>query len=124
MAVLTYRDLEVWQKSMDLVIEYYGVTAEFPRNELYGLASQLQRAAVSVPANIAEGRNRQSTAEFVRFLSIASGSLAEVETHISLAERLSFLDQEQSRGLLERSAEIGRMLYGLQRSLRRRLKTP
>lgn len=91
----SYRDLEVWQKAMDLVVMCYQITNKFPRKELYGLASQLQRAAVSVPANIAEGRERQYRREFLQHLSIAYGSLAEVETHVQIAERLEYIDSHK-----------------------------
>jgi len=86
MSVQSYRDLQVWQKSMDLVTECYRATQQFPKTEIYGLTSQLQRAAVSVPANIAEGQGRQHTKEFIQHLSIAYGSLAELETHLQIAQ--------------------------------------
>ncbi len=82
MSLKSYRDLKVWQKAMDLVVMCYQTTKKFARSEIYGLVSQLQRAAVSIPANIAEGRERQHSKEFIQHLSIAYGSLAEVETHI------------------------------------------
>jgi four helix bundle protein len=83
----SYQDLELWQKAMDLTVECYSATRSFPSAGIYGLCSQLQRAAVSIPANIAEGQRRQHKPEFVQHLCIANGSLAEVETHIQLAER-------------------------------------
>jgi four helix bundle protein len=113
----SYRDLEVWQKAMDLVVECYRITNKFPRSELYGLTSQLRRAAVSVPSNIAEGRERQHTKEFVQHLAIAYGSLAELETHLQIAQRLNYLDSRQVRQVLEKTSEVGRMLNGLRRSL-------
>jgi len=113
----SYRDLEVWQKAMDLVVECYRITNKFPRSELYGLTSQLRRAAVSVPSNIAEGRERQHTKEFVQHLAIAYGSLAELETHLQIAQRLTYLDSRQVRQVLEKTSEVGRMLNGLRRSL-------
>jgi len=88
MQVKSYKDLIVWQKAMDLVEMVYQVTRSFPKDELYGLTNQLRRAAVSVPSNIAEGQAHNSTAEFRNFLSIAHGSLAEVETQLLIAERL------------------------------------
>jgi len=88
MTVRSYQDLEVWQKAMDLVVMCYQATKNFPKSEVYGLASQLQRAAVSIPANIAEGRERKYSKEFVQHLSIAYSSLAELETHIQIAQRL------------------------------------
>ena len=91
-----YRDLEVWQKAMDLVVDCYRITEIFPKTETFGLASQLQRAGVSVPASIAEGRARQHTKEFLRHLSFAHGSLAELETHLPIAERLDYLETSRA----------------------------
>lgn len=113
----SYRDLEVWHKAMHVVVECYKITREFPKHEIYGLSSQLQRAAVSIPANIAEGRERQHRKEFLQHISIANGSVAELETHIQIAERLSYLDSQQAKCLLDQTAEIGRMLNGLRNSL-------
>ena len=118
--VKSYRDLEVWQKSMDIVFECYQITKEFPKSELCGLTSQLKRAAVSVPANIAEGQARQHTKEFLQHLSIAYGSLAELETHIQIAEPLKYLDTGQCRQLINKTSTIGRMLNGLRKSLKKR----
>lgn len=112
-----YRDLEVWQKAIKLVVECYKVIKDFPKHEIYGLSSQLQRAAVSIPANIAEGRERQHRKEFLQHISIANGSIAELETHIQIAERLSYLDTNQSKRLLDQTKEIGRTLNGLRNSL-------
>jgi four helix bundle protein len=117
MDVRSYRDLEVWQKAMDLVVECYEITKRFPRDEIYGLILQLRRAAVSIPANIAEGRGRKHKAEFIQYLSIAYGSLAELETHLQIAQRLNYIDMEKLNQLLEKTAEIGRMINGLRRSL-------
>ena len=112
-----FEDLIVWQKAMDLVVEVYRTTATFPREELYGLSSQLRRAANAVPSKIAEGQGRQTTAEFLRLLSIAYGSLMELETQILIGERLGYIDSERSSRLLEHSAEVGRLMNGLMRSL-------
>ncbi len=117
MDLKSYRDLEVWQKAMDLVVECYKITKNFPESEIYGLTSQLRRAAVSIPANIAEGRERQHTKEFLQHLSIAYGSLAELETHLQIAQRLNYLDIAHVDQVLEKTAEIGRMINGLRRSL-------
>lgn len=117
MGIRSYRDLEVWQKAMDLVVECYRIAERFPRTETYGLTSQLQRAAVSVPANIAEGHGRSHTKEYLNHLSIACGTLMEVETHLQIAGRLSYLDNSSLQTLLDKSAEIGRMLNGLMRRL-------
>ncbi len=104
---------------MDLVVDCYQSTKGFPKSEVYGLTSQLQRAAVSVPANIAEGRARQHTKEFLQHISIAYGSLAEVETLVQIAQRLDYLNVNQTKNILDKTAEIGRMLNGLRRSLRK-----
>ena len=119
--VKSYQDLEVWQRAMDLVVLCYHMTQKFPKNEIYGLSSQLQRAAVSVPANIAEGRHRQSSKEFLQYLSISYGSLAEVETHVQIAGRLNYINENQINKTLNKTAEIGRMLNGLSRSIRKRI---
>jgi four helix bundle protein len=117
MTITNYKDLEVWQKAMELVVECYQITKGFPKNEAFGLAGQLQRAAVSIPANIAEGRARQHTREFIQHVSIAYGSLAEFETHVQIAERLNYIDKSQADDLMGKAAVIGRMLNGLRKSL-------
>ena len=117
MKVKSYRDLIVWQKGIDLVAFVYKRTARFPREELYGLTGQLRKSAVSIPSNIAEGQARSGTQEFLHFLSIASGSLAEAETQIIIAERLEYLDTAATAELLNLSSEVGRLLNGLQNSL-------
>ena len=94
MKINSYRDLIVWQKAMDLAAEVHLLSKAFPRDELYGLTSQVRRAAISVPSNIAEGQARQSTAEFLNFLSYAQGSLAEVDTQILLAQRFCYVTSE------------------------------
>ncbi|PIV84970.1 MAG: four helix bundle protein [Nitrospirae bacterium CG_4_9_14_3_um_filter_53_35] len=113
-----YRDLQVWQKSIEWVEAIYNASKNFPQDERFGLTSQVRRAAVSVAANIAEGAERTSTGEFLQFLGIARGSPAEVETLLILAERLGLLRTEQRDTLLAQASEIGKMLVGLQRSLR------
>ena len=118
--VQSYRDLIVWQKSMDLVVEIYCSTQNFPRTETYGLIAQLRRAAVSIPSNIAEGHDRLSTGEFKQFLGHARGSLVEVETQILISQRLGYLEPSQSTNLLKRTTEIAKILNGLLRSLARR----
>ena len=97
-------------------MEVFKATAFFPREEVYGLTSQVRRAAVSVPSNIAEGQGRHGTAEFRHFLRQASGSLMEIETQALIAERLSYLDRERAGNILQRCAEIGKILNGLIRS--------
>ena len=113
-----YRELIVWQKGIDLVEAVYRSTGTFPAAELYGLTSQLRRSAVSVPANIAEGRGRGTPGELLHFLSIANGSLKELETHVIIAERLRLLSRPESRRVLRMAEEIGRMLGGLRKQLR------
>jgi four helix bundle protein len=103
---------------MDLVVKCYTGARRFPRSEVYGLASQLQRAAVSVPSNIAEGNGRASTGAYLRHLSIANGSLMEVETHIRVARRLVYFSEVEEQDLLVLSGEVGRMLSALGASLR------
>ncbi len=113
-----YRDLVAWQKAMELVVEVYRTTKSFPADEKFGLTSQLQRAAVSVAANIAEGQGRFGEREFVNFLSIAHGSLRETETHVQIAFRLDYITKEQQDALLDQAASVGRLINGLANSLR------
>ena len=112
-----FRDLRVWQCGMELVEEVYRLTRCFPKEELYGLTSQLRRAAVSIPSNIAEGQTRKHVKEFLQFLSTAQGSLAEVQTQIELAGRLKYLSAEQIEPALERADSLAKQLYALQSSL-------
>jgi four helix bundle protein len=102
---------------MALVESVYRVSSSFPKEEVYGLTSQLRRAAVSIPANIAEGEGRGSRREFVRFLSIAHGSLREVETHVLLAQRLGYIDSRAAADAMAAAGEVGRLLNGLKKSL-------
>jgi four helix bundle protein len=117
-----YSDLVAWQKAMDLVSAVYLATSNFPKTEIYGLTSQLRRAAVSVPSNVAEGYGRSGRREFAHALSIALGSLAEVETQILIAERLGYLAPESRVSMVELSAEIGRIIVGLMNSMERHAK--
>ena len=116
----TFRDLIVWQKAMNLVTAVYRASAEFPTSEQYGLTSQLRRCAVSIPSNIAEGFGRDSTNDYLRFLSIATGSLYESQTQLEIARNLDFLAEQQFTQLLEQTREIERMLNSLTRSLKGR----
>jgi four helix bundle protein len=116
--IQSYQDLDVWQKAMDLVVISSQLTKHFPKSENFGLSSQLKRAAVSIPANIAEGRTRKHNKEFLQFLSIACGSLAELETHVQIAQRLNYIDDKQLLEVLGRAGEVGRMLNGLRRSIK------
>lgn len=110
----SYKDLLVWQKAMDLVVRIYILTGLFPNSETYGLKSQLQRAAISVPSNIAEGQARGSTnSEFSRFIRIALGSLAELDTQLELAIKLGYLPKDETEKASALALEIRKMLFGL-----------
>jgi four helix bundle protein len=111
-----HRDLDVWKTAMDLVTEVYSRTRDFPKEEVYGLTSQLRRAAVSIPANISEGAARQTDKEFVHFLFIALGSASELETELAIAERLGYLDEMKL--LSDQVAAVKKMLNGLIRHYR------
>lgn len=113
MASRSYHDLVAWQKSMALVTEIYHHTRSFPANEMYGLTSQLRRAAVSIPSNIAEGQGRLSVGEFKQFLGHAKGSSCEVETQLLIASNLGYLDVRTTKHLVEAVREVGRILSGL-----------
>ncbi len=117
MTIESYRDLRVWQASMRLAEQCYLLTRSFPREELFGMTSQIRRSSSSIPANIAEGWGRDSTGDYVRFLQIAQGSLKEVETHLLLANRVGLLEPDVMAPLLQQADEVGRMLRGLIRSL-------
>jgi four helix bundle protein len=117
MSVQSYKDLIVWQKALDLVEIIYQVTKTFPKEELYGLTNQLRRAGASIPSNIAEGHARSSTQEFHRFLSIARGSLGEVETQLIIAQRLGYLSKSQLDPILALQTEINKMTNGLMTKL-------
>jgi four helix bundle protein len=109
----SYRDLIAWQKAMDFVMDVYRTSKTFPRDEVYGLASQLRRAAVGVPSNIAEGQARFSANEFHFFLARARGSLVEVETQLMVAQNLTYVTPEHGKHLLDKAAELGKILSGL-----------
>ena len=114
---MKYSDLVVWQKAMDLVTEIYKISSTFPSEERFGLSSQARRAAVSIPSNIAEGHGRKATGAYLNHLSIAYGSLMELETQIQIAARLDFISSNSASSLLARMDEIGKMLTGLRKSL-------
>ena len=113
----TYRDLEAWQLAVKIVVEIYRVTRVFPAEEKFGLVAQLRRAAVSIPSNIAEGRGRLGAPEFRRFVSIARGSVAEVETQIVVATALGFVRADELTSLSSQLDRLSKMLFGLYRSL-------
>lgn len=118
MKVKQFRDLLVWQKAMDLAKTVYRITKAFPKEELFGLTSQMRRAAVSIPSNIAEGQGRTSGKTFSLFLGHARGSLFELETQAELAESLGYLNKDQLYQFLLATNEIGRMLNGLMTSIK------
>lgn len=109
----THKDLEVWQKAIVFVTDVYNQTCDFPKEEMYGLISQLRRSAVSVPSNIAEGAARQSNKEFIQFLYVDLGSLVELDTQLIIAKNLNFLSNESLNDLQSKTDEIGKMLNGL-----------
>ncbi len=110
---VSYRDLRVWQRSMNLVLSIYATTHQFPKEELYGLVSQMRRAAVSVPSNIAEGKGRSTDRDRAHFYIQARGSLLELETQILIAQQLNYMHRREAEPLLQSSGEIGRMLNAL-----------
>ena len=116
--VRSFRDLEVWRKSMDLAVTIYDLSRGFPQNESYGITSQLRRSSVSIPSNIAEGQGRTSTREFAQFLSIARGSNCEVQTQLEIARRLKFGDSVLIDKAESLSHEVGKMLYTMLGRLR------
>ena len=117
MTINSYRDLRVWQAGIALAENCYRLTKPFPRDELYGLVAQMRRAAVSIPANIAEGYGRDSTNSYTHFLRVAQGSLKEVETHLILSERLGMAKGDETAPILIDCEELGKMLRALIRKL-------
>jgi len=122
MVVQGFRELRVWQSGMELVVGVYELARTLPKSETNGLSSQLQRAAVSVPANIAEGHTRNHLRGYLHFLSIARSSLAEASTYLELIERLSYASSERTRSLLDLTASLNRQLLALRDSLSTRLQ--
>ena len=116
-----FKNIIAWQKARALVKEVYLLLKKFPKSELHGLVSQIMRSVISIPSNIAEGNSRDSTREYLHHLSIAVGSLAELETQLIIASRLGYCAAEETDSLLTRTKEIGRMISGLQRALKRKL---
>ncbi len=117
MSIRNYTDLVAWQKAMLLAESVYRATKDMPREELYGLTSQMRRAAVSIPSNIAEGQGRRTDGEFLHMLSISHGSVRELETQIALANRLRFMSDDDHRIVLDQCREVGRLLNGLMNSI-------
>lgn len=120
--IQSYKDLKVWQEAMNLVTEIYKATKLFPREEIYGLTSQMRRAAVSIPSNIAEGHQRHTTPQFLQFLSIARGSLGELETQIMIAHRLDYINLIQHDQMLQQAQKVGNLMGGLIRALKAKEK--
>jgi len=116
-SIKSHRDLIAWQKAMNLTEKVYDLARSFPKEEIYGLTSQIRRCAVSIPANIAEGQGRRSKKEFQQFLGHARGSLLELDTHLELALRFGYINSESYQNILPQLQEIGRILNGLLRSL-------
>lgn len=117
---MNYKNLTVWQKALDLTVEVYSLMKKMPKDELYGLTNQLKRAAVSIPSNIAEGNGRASTGDYVRFLIIARGSVAEIETQLYICVRLDYLSQEDIAAASSLLNEVERMLNSMITKLRDR----
>ena len=117
--IKNYRDLRVWKAGIDLSVSVYKATEAFPKSEMFGLVSQMRRAACSVPANVAEGFSRQYKTEFVQFLHIAKGSASELDTFVCLSERLGYLQADGAASLAQQVDAIGKMLYGLISTLRK-----
>ena len=119
-----HQKLEAWSRAIELVIDVYKSTDQFPKEERYGLTGQIRRAAVSIPANLAEGAGRRSQKEFAHFLSNAQGSASEVETELVIAYRLGYLSSERYSALSSKSDSIGRMITGLDRQVRTKTRLP
>ncbi|SPE22134.1 S23 ribosomal protein [Acidobacteriia bacterium SbA2] len=111
--IQSYRDLQVWQLGMDLAEGCYLLTKRLPKDELFGMTSQIRRAASSVPANIAEGYGRDSKGEYIQFLRVAQGSLKELETHLTLSRRVGLMSESETKNVLEECDHLGRMLHRL-----------
>ena len=113
MTTQTHKDLKVWQESKDLVTQIYALSSKFPKEEIYSITAQIKRAAISIPSNIAEGAARDSNKEYIRFLYIALGSSAELDTQLIIARDLNFLDAKEFETIIEKLDQIGKMLSGL-----------
>jgi len=117
MGIQTYRDLDIWKKGVEVVLEIYRVTRHFPREESYGLIAQMRRSAISIPSNIAEGFRRFHNKGYKQFLYISSGSCGELETQVTIARKLKYIDGTQEVNLLEKLDHIGRMMTNLIKKL-------
>lgn len=117
MPIYSHKDLVVWQKGILLCKAVYGLTEKFPKSEIYGITSQMRRSAVSIPSNIAEGRSRNTTKDFLHFLSIALGSASELETQIEIAKQLSYVDLQEYLEVDQLLSEVSKMTMGLMKKL-------
>ena len=124
MTVSSFRDLRVWQAAMDLITRVYEITEDFPQRETYGLASQMRRAAISIASNIAEGHAREHTKEYLHHVSVAQGSLAELETQLEASARLTFVRAEQIEETLQQIKSLRMQLFALRNSLSKRICPP
>lgn len=120
MDINSFRDLRVWQEAMDLVVDVYRLTEAFPKREEYGLTGQMQRAAVSIPSNIAEGHTREHRKEYLQHLSVAQASLAELQTHLEIAARLMYYDRQQRDNILGKCTSLARQMYALRNALQKK----
>src|SRR5690606_38920808 len=123
MGSVSHQDLEVWEKAIVLVSDIYRITKSFPKEEVYGLTSQIRRSAISLPSNIAEGAARQSNKEFIQFLYIASGSCAELDTQLIVAMNIGYLSKNEYNDIIKNVEEIGKMINGLI-NYRKRIQNP
>lgn len=121
MPIESFRDLDVWKEGIALSLAVYKITATSPKHEIYGLSSQLRRCAVSIPSNIAEGHARLSTREYLRHISIALGSLAELETQLTISQELEYTSAKESANLLSSADRLGKRMRSLQKSLQARI---
>ena len=115
------KDLKIWNKSIDLAIKVYDLTANFPADERFGLVSQIRRCAVSIPSNISEGGGRNSNKEFLHFLSVANGSSYELQTQLVISQRLGYLDSKLCSEILDNIDEVQKMNFNLQKSINQKL---
>ncbi len=122
MTISNFRELRVWQTAMELVVAVYDLTRSFPPEERYGLVNQMRRAAVSIPSNIAEGNARESSKEYLKHLSIAQGSLAELQTQLEIALRLGFTEGAVAQQCLDTSVSVARQLFALRNAIARKVE--
>ncbi len=120
MDINSFRDLRVWQGAMDLVVDVYRLTEAFPKREEYGLTGQMQRAAVSIPSNIAEGHTREHRKEYLQHLSVAQASLAELQTHLEIAARLMYYHRQRRDNILGKCTSLARQMYALRHALQKK----